>query len=153
MGWEMLLGIHPGRRTSFWKVNLQKTVRSWQIGLYFRINFSSAIGDFFNLVKKTSLSIDSLSNDCLGFSIFRFFGSKICYLMKNQWNINDSNENHWYFIDFLQNTIFLEAKNQKIKNPRQSLDKESIERDDFFDRIKKSSIAEEKELVEDRLIC
>ena len=42
------------------------------------------------------------------------------------------------------------AKNQKIKNPRQSLDKESIERDDFFDRITKSPIAAEKELLEDR---
>ena len=87
--------------------------------------------------------MDSLLNDCLGFPIFWFFASKICYLVKNQYN----------FIDFSQHIIFLGAKNQKIGNPRQSLDKKSIERDDFFDRIKKSSIAEEKELVEDRLIC
>ena len=38
----------------------------------------------------------------------------------------------------------------KIENPRQSFDKESIERGDFFDRIKKSSIAEEKKILEDR---
>ena len=51
------------------------------------------------------------------------------------------------------NILILGANNRKIENPRQSLDKESIERDDFFDRIKKSPIAEEKELLKYRQIC
>ena len=52
----------------------------------------------------------------------------------------------WNFIDFGQNNLFWKQK--KIENPRQSFDKESIERDYFFYRIKKSSIAEEKKMEE-----
>ena len=86
--------------------------------------------------------MDSLSqcHDCLRFSFFGFVASKIGYFAKNQWNC----------IDFLIKSYILEENTQKIKNPRQSCDKESIERDDFFYRIKISWIAEEKKIFECR---